>query len=110
VNLGEPSLAETYASARVDVPDFKGKVVPMQGHPIFFGITISKRSRKQEFAERFVRFVLSPRAQEMLRHSDIVPLVPAHSPSWSTRVPQSLAGIVVAESSTPSAKSGTLGP
>jgi molybdate/tungstate transport system substrate-binding protein len=109
-NLGEPPLAETYAKASVDVPDFKGKVVPMQGHPIFFGITISKRSRKQEVAERFVGFVLSPRGQEMLRRSDIVPLVPALSPSWSTRVPRSLAGIVVVEPGTPSARSGTLGP
>lgn len=109
-NLGRPSLADTYARASVDVPDFKGKVVSMPGHPIFFGITISKRSRKREFAERFVRFVLSPRGQEMLRHSDIVPLVPAQSPPWSKRVPQSLTGIVVAEPATPTAKTGALGP
>jgi molybdate/tungstate transport system substrate-binding protein len=109
-NLGNPALADTYARASVDVPDFKGKIVPMAGHPISFGITISKRSRKQELAERFVRFVLSPRGQEMLRHSDIVPLVPAQSPRWSTRVPQSLTGIIVAEPATPSVKSGALGP
>jgi molybdate/tungstate transport system substrate-binding protein len=110
VNLGEPSLAETYAKASVDVPDFKGKVVPMQGHPIFFGITISKRSRKQEVAERFVRFVLSSTGQEMLRRSDIVPILPALAPAWSTHVPQSLTEIVVAEPAIPSAKPGAAGP
>jgi molybdate/tungstate transport system substrate-binding protein len=109
-NLGDPSLAETYATASVDVPDFKGKVVTMQGHPIFFGLTISKRSRKREVAERFVRFVLCSRGQEMLRRSDIVPLVPAWSPPWSIRVPQSLTGIVVAEPATPSGTKGAAGP
>jgi molybdate/tungstate transport system substrate-binding protein len=109
-NLGLPSLAATYAQASVDVPDFKGKVVPMQGHPIFFGLTISRRSRKQEIAERFVRFVLSFPGQEILRRSDIVPLVPAQVPAWSTHVPQSLTGIVVAEPASLIAKPGVLGP
>lgn len=109
-NLGEPSLAATYAEASVDVPDFKGKVVPMQGHPIFFGITISKRSRKPELAERFVGFVLSSRGHEMLRQSDIVPLVPARAPTWSTRVPRSLTGIVGTEPASPSTKPGAAGP
>jgi molybdate/tungstate transport system substrate-binding protein len=98
-NLGVPALAATYAEASVDVPDFKGKVVAMQGHPIFFGLTISKRSRKQELAERFVHFVLSSKGQEILRRSDIVPLAPAQAPAWSTRVPRSLTGMVVAHPS-----------
>lgn len=109
-NLGEPSLAASYAEASVDVPDFKGKVVPMQGHPIFFGLTISKRSRKQEIAERFVRFILSSTGQEILRRSDIVPLVPAQVPGWSTQVPQSLTGNLAVEPTMPTAKPGMLGP
>jgi molybdate/tungstate transport system substrate-binding protein len=110
INLGRVTLEDAYARAQVEVPDYKGKRVTMSGHPIFFGLTISKRSRNQAVAERFVRFVLSARGQESLRHSDIVPLVPAQAPAWSTRIPQSLMSSVVVESTPSRAQPGALEP
>ena len=98
VNLGSDKLEEEYAGSQVEVPDYKGKQVMMSGHPIFFGITISKRSRKQAAAERFVRFLLSARGQEVLRRSEIVPLVPALAPQWSNHIPQTLRDEATVES------------
>lgn len=88
VGLGQPTLERDYAAVEVEVPDYRGKTVTMKGHPVYFGLTISKRSRHATQAERFVRFMLSARGQDILRHSDIVPLVPARAPSWSERGPQ----------------------
>jgi molybdate/tungstate transport system substrate-binding protein len=102
VSLSQPARARDYSAVEVDVPNFRGKTVTMKGHPIYFGLTISKRSRQSALAERFVRFVLSKRGLDTLRRSEIVPLVPARTPGWSTRIPQSLVGSVVAEPASPS--------
>jgi len=98
VGLGKPALESAYSGAEVEVPDFKGQVVKMKGHPIYFGLTISKRSRQQALAERFVRFVLSANGQGTLRSSDLVPLTPPHAPAWATGLPQSLRDVVQFES------------
>jgi molybdate/tungstate transport system substrate-binding protein len=110
VNLGSVAQQGAYARAQIEVPDYKGKIVTMRGHPIFFGLAISKASRNQGLAERFVSFVLSGRGQEILRQSDIVPLVPARAPAWSTRIPKSLMGSVVVEAAPAVGKPGAIGP
>jgi molybdate/tungstate transport system substrate-binding protein len=97
VNLGRPELADEYAHASVDVPDYRGQTVSMRGHPIAFGLTVSRRSRCPEEAGRFVRFVLSPGGQGILRQSEIVPLLPARAPAWSVRLPPSLAELVAVD-------------
>jgi molybdate/tungstate transport system substrate-binding protein len=99
VNLGSITLEGAYSRAQIEVPDYKGRRVTMSGHPIFLGLTISRRSRKQAVAERFVRFMLSTRGQEILRRSDIAPLRPARAPAWSERIPSSLQDAVVVEAS-----------
>jgi molybdate/tungstate transport system substrate-binding protein len=93
VGLGRLELANAYGAVQVDVPNYRGKTVTMKGHPICLGVTISKSSRQPASAERFVRFMLSSRGLDMMRGSEIAPLVPARVPSWSTRMPQSLAGL-----------------
>jgi len=97
VNLGRPDLADEYARASVDVPDYRGQTVSTRGHPITFGLTVSRRCRCPEPAGRFVRFVLSPRGQDILRQSEIVPLIPAQAPAWSVRLPSSVAEMVAVD-------------
>lgn len=97
VGLGLPALERDYGAVEVEVPDYRGQIVSMKGHPVYFGVTISKRSRQVAGAERFVRFLLSARGQEILRRSDIVPLAPAVAASWSTRLPEDLARSVTLE-------------
>jgi len=110
VSLGRPGLASAYGAVQVDVPDFRGKTVTMRGHPVYLGLTISKRSRQPAAAERFVRFMLSPRGLDMLRRSELVPLVPAQVSSWSVRVPQSLADSVVIEPTSVRENPGAVAP
>lgn len=110
VNLGSVELAQKYAEAQVEVPDYKGKRVTMSGHPIFFGLTISKRSRKQAVAECFVHFLLSARGREILQRSEIVPLVPALAPPWSARMPQTLRDGVAVEPTPAQVGPGGAGP
>ncbi|MCU0692516.1 MAG: extracellular solute-binding protein [Polyangiaceae bacterium] len=104
VGLGQPAFENDYGAVQVDVPDFRGKTVTMKGHPVYLGLTISRRSRHAAQAERFVRFLLSTRGQDILRRSDILPLVPARATSWSARLPQALSESVVVESPTEGGK------
>jgi ABC-type Fe3+ transport system substrate-binding protein len=94
VNLGSVSKEREYAEVEVEVPDFRGKLVKMSGHAIYFGLTMPRDSRQRAPAERFVRFVLSSRGQQALRGSGIVPLVPPVAPPWSTQMPRVLRELV----------------
>jgi molybdate/tungstate transport system substrate-binding protein len=91
ISLGQPTLEDEYKTVQVAVPDYRGKTVTIEGRPIYFGLTTSKRSRQAAQAERFVRFLLSPKAQAILRRSEIVPLVPPRAASWSATPPPWLA-------------------
>jgi len=110
VSLGQPELKNDYGAVQVDVPDYRGKTVTMKGQPVYFGLTVSKRSRQAPQAERFVRFILSSRGQDILRRSDIVPLVPARAPSWSVKMPQSLSDSVVVEPACAHESPGAVAP
>jgi molybdate/tungstate transport system substrate-binding protein len=110
VGLGQPTRERDYAAVEVEVPDYRGKAVTMKGHPIYLGLTISKHSRQAAGAEHFVRFMLSARGQEILRRSDIVPVVPAVAASWSTRLPKALAESVVVEGTSDRGRPGPGAP
>ncbi len=97
VNLGRAELAGEYGRVALEVPDYRGQSVSMRGHPITFGLTISRRSTHPEPAERFVRLLLSARGREVLRDSEIVPLSPARAPAWSRNLPATLSDLVVAD-------------
>ncbi len=108
VGLGNPTRERDYGAVEVEVPDYRGKTAIMRGHPIYFGLTISKRARQATGAERFVRFMLSAQGQQILRRSEIVPLAPAVATSWSTKLPTALAGsVIMEEASKPTPEPGS---
>lgn len=92
--LGDPAMEREYAASEVEVPDFRGNTVAMKGHPIYFGLTISRHSRQRAPAERFVHFILSHAGQQILRRAHVVPIAPAIAPPWSTGIPESLKGVI----------------
>jgi len=97
MSLGQPALENDYKAVRVTVPDYRGKNVTIEGRPIAFGLSISKRSHQAAQAERFVRFLLSPKAQAVLRRSEIEPLVPPRGSSWSGVPPAWLTEVATVE-------------
>jgi len=97
INLGRPELAQAYGAAEVQVPDYRGKTVTMRGRPIFLGFTIARRAREPKGAERFAEFLLSKEGQAILERSEFQVLRPARAAAWSTRLPASLASLVVRE-------------
>ncbi len=71
VNLGDPALAAEYASAALSPGDGSGVSFPVQGAPVTFGVTIPPSSSSRRWAERFVRFLLSPAALRILARSGV---------------------------------------
>lgn len=98
VGLGSLAKELDYAAAEVEVPDFKGRVAMMKGHPIFFALAVSRHSRRSAAAERFVAFILSARGRELLRRAELNPLATPKAPAWSTGMPQALRNLVEVES------------
>jgi len=70
VDLSNPALAEQYSHARVRVP---GKSrsgtdsVEFRGEPIVYALTIPRGAAHPRAAQAFVRFVLSPEGQSILK-------------------------------------------
>jgi molybdate/tungstate transport system substrate-binding protein len=68
VNLGDPTLAATYATAKWTNPKTK---VTSKGSPIVFTITIPSTAQNQAGAQAFVGFILSPAGQTILQNAGI---------------------------------------
>jgi molybdate/tungstate transport system substrate-binding protein len=96
VNLGDITLDDHYATAQINVPDYKGGTESLRGAVIAFGITILRDARNPEAAREFVRFVLSQEGQDILRRSAFNPIQPARIPKWCA-VPDFLADVAKAE-------------
>jgi len=82
INLGDPAHAADYAQAEISVPDYRGGHETIKGTYIAFGITVTRKARHPELARDFVRFVLSPHGQEILRRSGFNIVSPARVPAW----------------------------
>ena len=83
INLGDRSLAKTYAATEANVPNFRGETETITASPIAYGLTIPKDAPNKPGAAAFVRFLLSPQGQAILERSDYQPLVPARVPKWA---------------------------
>lgn len=61
VNLGDPDLAEFYATASTEIAGSEpGATRTVTGAPIAYGVTILRDAPNSEAAEAFVTFLLSP--------------------------------------------------
>jgi molybdate/tungstate transport system substrate-binding protein len=69
INLGDPSLAATYATVQWINPK-TGKVI--KGAPILYTITIPSTAKNRDGAIAFVNFLLSSRGQAMLSANGVL--------------------------------------
>ncbi|HPD16111.1 MAG TPA: extracellular solute-binding protein [Planctomycetota bacterium] len=97
VNLGDAALEDYYGSVQVNVPNYRGGTETLTGCSIAFGITLLKDAVNRSDAEGFIRFVLSPEGQGILKVSGFQAISPARVPAWG-RVPDFLAGLATPES------------
>jgi molybdate/tungstate transport system substrate-binding protein len=77
VDLSDPGRAGLYASARIRLPGARlaaADSVEFHGEPILYALTIPNAAPHPETAREFVRFVLSPAGQEILRKAGFVVL------------------------------------
>jgi molybdate/tungstate transport system substrate-binding protein len=79
IDLGDPALADAYATARVMVPGAKregGEMLELVGEPIVYALTIPAAAPHPELARAFVRFALSPAGRAIIEKNGLVPIVP----------------------------------
>ena len=79
INLSDPSMAATYATARVVLPgatNAPGDSVVFRGEPIVYALTIPRSAPHPEMAEAFVRFLFSPVGQGIIADAGLQLVVP----------------------------------
>ncbi len=90
VNLSNPALAAKYAQARVQVTGKQpGAILTLTGTPIVYGITIPANAPDPDLAREFVRFVLSPPGEAIMKANGQNPmqiLYPADAPQAKSLV------------------------
>ena len=89
-------LDDYYGTVRVNVPNYRGGTETLTGSSIAFGITLIKDAANPSDAKEFIRFVLSPECQNILKVSGFQPMSPARVPPWG-RMPDFLADLAVPE-------------
>lgn len=78
INLGQASLAATYATASVEVKLKQAEGTKrLLGRPITYGLTIPERAAHRAEAERFVAFLAGERGGALLRGAGFRPRQPA---------------------------------
>ncbi len=76
-DLSDIRKSDLYATVTVDVAGKKpGERVKIRGLPILFGITILKTAPHQALAEAFLRFLLSPDGQEIMKRDHLILISP----------------------------------
>jgi molybdate/tungstate transport system substrate-binding protein len=79
VSLSDPALANTYAT--VSTPGTSGKIV--KAKPIIYGLTVPTNAPDKSLGEQFVKFVLGPQGQAIMRANGFVVISPAMASSQS---------------------------
>lgn len=100
INCGDPSFADHYGRAVVEVPDYRGGLERRAGSYVDLGITVLAGSANPTAAGRFVQFVLSERGQTILRAGNLQVITPPRLPKWCRDVPGYLARAVPGSSPT----------
>jgi molybdate/tungstate transport system substrate-binding protein len=84
ISLSDPALAKTYA--KVSAPGATGIAT---GKPIIYGLTVPTNAPHPTLGEEFVKFVISPSGQAIMRANGFRVLAPALASSQS-KLPASL--------------------
>ncbi|MCU0620974.1 MAG: extracellular solute-binding protein, partial [Gemmatimonadales bacterium] len=87
IDLSDPSLDSSYATATVTVPGARrasADSLVLRGEPIVYALTIPTRAPHPSRATAFVRFVLSPAGRAIVARNGLLPLEP---PQGSGAVP-----------------------
>ncbi len=97
INLSQLKFADLYAQAQVELSGKEpGTTIIMKGKPIVYGLTIPKNAPHPELAIAFVRFLLGPEGQAIMRDSGQPPIVPATTDDIS-KTPAELKELVAQE-------------
>lgn len=83
ISLSDPALASTYAT--VSTPGTGGKIVTAK--PIIYGLTVPTNAPDKSLGEQFVKFVLGPQGQAIMRANGFVVPSPAMASSQSALPP-----------------------
>lgn len=91
VDLGNPLLADWYASASTKIDGNKpGETTIQKGEPMVYGLTIPKNSPNPQMALEFVKFILSPDGGMKIMEKNGQPsLIPAFTNTYY-KLPESL--------------------
>ena len=83
VSLSDPALASTYST--VSTPGTGGKIV--NAKPIIYGLTVPTNAPDKSLGEQFVKFVLSPPGQAIMRTNGFAVIAPAMASKKSALPP-----------------------
>ena len=79
VNLSSLAYREQYQIARVLTMATKGRKVEQIGQPIIYALSIPKNSTNPFWADKFTRFFLGAKGQEIIKQSGQTPMAPNFS-------------------------------
>lgn len=78
IDLSDSGEAAFYSTVSTQVAGNKpGEKKTIKGLPILFALTIPKNAPHQQLAEEFIRFMLSPQAQEIMKRGHLTLVSPA---------------------------------
>ncbi|MEA3459299.1 MAG: tungstate ABC transporter substrate-binding protein WtpA [Chloroflexota bacterium] len=95
INLCCVEHADFYKQAKVEVSGKEpGTTITKTGKPIVYGITIPKNAPHPDLAMAFVKFILGPKGQEVMKKNGQPPIVPAVACTGKEKLPASLRALV----------------
>lgn len=95
INLSRAGDADFYRRASVELTGPEGVTITQEGAPIVYGLTIPENAPRPELAFEFLKFLLGPEGQEIMKATGHSPLVPAVSEQVDA-LPAGLRDLVVA--------------
>ena len=90
INLSDPAMAAAYAKVTIN----GGSLGMLTAKPIIYGLTVPSSAPDAALGQKFVRFVLSPQGQAIMRSNGFVVISPALASSQD-KVPASLRSLTV---------------
>lgn len=101
INLKTDKYSDFYATVSFEVTGKKpGEMITQTGKPMVYGITIPNVAQNKEGAVEFVKFLIGPEGQRIMRKNGQPPIVPVEA-NDPERVPPELRPFVVGINSIP---------
>lgn len=89
INLGAPAERDSYARVAISIRGSGGRLLPLEGVPIIFGLSIPKNAPHPEEALLFVRELLSPGGKKILE-DNYQPILDEFQITGPENIPSSL--------------------